>query len=64
VKKKAILIPVTSIQKGIPMLDQAADTSTPNTENFTVKRRYLTEREVERLIEAPRATGTVTAMPP
>src|SRR5215472_9835841 len=51
-KKKPIMIPVTSIQKGIPMLDQAADTSTLNTENFTVKRRYLTEREIERLIEA------------
>jgi integrase len=37
------------------MLDQAADTSTPNTENFTVKRRYLTEREVERLIEAAKS---------
>src|SRR5262249_32120605 len=55
VKKKPIVIPVTHIQKGIPMLDQAADTSTPNTENFTVKRRYLTQREVEQLIEAAKS---------
>jgi|SRR6516225_8188772 len=27
----------------------------PTTENFTVKRRYLTEREVERLIEAAKS---------
>src|SRR5499427_5703667 len=53
--KKPIMIPVTNIQKGIPMLDQAADTSAPNTENFTVKRRYLTQREVERLIEAAKS---------
>jgi hypothetical protein len=31
-----------------------ADTS-PNTESFTVTRRYLTEREVERLIEAAKS---------
>jgi integrase len=37
------------------VLDQTADVSTPNTENFTVKRRYLTEREVERLIEAAKS---------
>jgi integrase len=36
------------------MLDQATDRSTPSTENFTVKRRYLIEREVERLIDAAR----------
>src|SRR5262249_20590877 len=35
--------------------DQIADSSTPTTENFTVKRRYLTEREVERLIEAAKS---------
>jgi hypothetical protein len=52
VKKKAIMIPVTNLQRQIPMLDQAAGGSTRSTENFTVKRRYLTEREVERLIEA------------
>ena len=54
VKKKAIRIPVINIQKGIQMLDQAADASTPNTENFIVKRRYLTEHEVEQLIDAAR----------
>ena len=49
------MIPVTNVQKGIPMLDQAADTSAPNTENFTVKRRYLTQREIQRLIEAAKS---------
>src|SRR4029450_7395948 len=34
------------------MAKQTANASTPTTENLTVKRRYLTEREVERLIEA------------
>jgi integrase len=55
VKKRAIMIPVTNVRKEIPMVRQAADASTPNTENFTVKRRYLTEREVERLIEAAKS---------
>jgi hypothetical protein len=32
-----------------------ADASTPNTESFTVARRYLIEREVERLINAAKA---------
>jgi integrase len=49
------MIPVTNLQKEIPMLRQAADASTPSTENFTVKCRYLTEREVERLIEAAKS---------
>ena len=30
---------------------------TPNTENLTVKRRYLTEREVERLMDCARKHG-------
>ena len=34
-----------------------ADSSAPNTENFTVKRRYLTEREVERLMDTARKVG-------
>jgi type 1 fimbriae regulatory protein FimE len=36
------------------MTDQIAENSTPTIENFTVKRRYLTEREVEQLIDAAR----------
>jgi integrase len=35
------------------MTKQAAHRSTPN-KNFTVKRRYLTEREVERLMDTAR----------
>src|SRR5262245_20556613 len=36
------------------MVDQIAADSAPNTENFTVKRRYLTEREVEQLMDTAR----------
>ena len=36
------------------MANQTADTSASNTENFTVKRRYLTEREVEQLMDTAR----------
>src|SRR6266699_799543 len=39
------------------MANQIADASTPSTENFTVKRRYLTEREVERLMDTARKIG-------
>src|SRR5262249_51301227 len=34
---------------------QTANASTPIIENFTVARRYLTEREIERLIEAAKS---------
>src|SRR5258708_32440713 len=37
------------------MANQTADAGTPITESFTVKRRYLTEREIERLIEAAKS---------
>jgi hypothetical protein len=44
------------------MANQIADASTPNTENFTVKRRYLTEHEVEQVIDAARKhSGMVIA---
>src|SRR6516165_8893874 len=36
------------------MAKQRANASTPSTENFTVKRRYLTEREVEKLMDTAR----------
>ena len=36
------------------MAKQRANASTPTTENFTVARRYLTEREVERLMDTAR----------
>jgi integrase len=48
------MIPVTNLQREISMLDQTTHASTPNTENFTVKRRYLTEREVEKLMDTAR----------
>jgi type 1 fimbriae regulatory protein FimE len=34
--------------------NQTGDGSTPNTENFTVKRRYLTEHEVQQFMDAAR----------
>ena len=37
------------------MANQTAQASTPSIVNLTVKRRYLTEREVERLIEAAKS---------
>ena len=36
------------------MAKQRANVSTPSTVNFTVARRYLTEREVERLTNTAR----------
>jgi integrase len=54
VKKKAIIFLVILTRKAFVMANQLADTSTPSTENFTVKRRYLTEREVEQLMDTAR----------
>ena len=39
------------------MANQIANSSTPTIENFTVRRRYLTEREVERLMDCAREYG-------
>src|SRR5262249_36425823 len=36
------------------VINQTSHSNTPNAENFTVKRRYLTEREVEQLMETAR----------
>jgi len=36
------------------MAKQRANANTPTTENFTVSRRYLTEREVEQLMDTAR----------
>jgi type 1 fimbriae regulatory protein FimB/type 1 fimbriae regulatory protein FimE len=52
VKKMIIIFPVMPIRGAFLMAKQRANASTPNTVNFTVARRYLTEREVERLINA------------
>jgi integrase len=54
VKKKTIIFPVILTGKAFPVSDQIADSSTPSTENFTVKRRYLTECEVEQLMDTAR----------
>jgi integrase len=52
VKKTIIIFPVILTRRVFLMAKQRANANTPTTENFTVSRRYLTEREVERLIEA------------
>jgi integrase len=39
------------------MSNQTSDSSAPIIETFTVKRRYLTEREVERLMDTARKIG-------
>jgi integrase len=55
VKKKSIIFPVMLTRGAFLMAKQRANASTPNTVNFTVARRYLTEREVERLINAAKS---------
>jgi integrase len=55
VKKKSFIFPVILTRKAFLMTNQRANRSTPNTESFTVARRYLTEREVEQLIEAAKS---------
>jgi integrase len=55
VKKKHVIFPVDLTQKAFPMANQRAKHSAPATENFTVARRYLTEREVGQLIEAAKS---------
>jgi len=54
VKKKAIIFAVILTGKAFLVRKQIANASTPTTENFTVARRYLTEREVERLMDTAR----------
>jgi integrase len=54
-EEKDYYLPVILRGKAFLVTNQISDNNTPNTENFTVKRRYLTEREVERLIEAAKS---------
>jgi integrase len=54
VKKRVIIFTVILARGAFLMAIQTANASTPSTENFTVKRRYLTEREVERLMDTAR----------
>src|SRR5262245_51104724 len=49
-----IIFTVISIRGAFLMAKQRANASTSNTENFTVKRRYLTEREIEWLMDTAR----------
>jgi hypothetical protein len=49
-----MLFSVNWNQEGIIVTEQAAVLSTPNTESFTVRRRYLTEREIEQLMDHAR----------
>jgi type 1 fimbriae regulatory protein FimB/type 1 fimbriae regulatory protein FimE len=54
VNKKTIIVPIILTGKAFLVTNQISDSDTPNTENFTVRRRYLTEREVERLMDTAR----------
>jgi integrase len=54
VKKRVIIFPVILTRAAFLMAKQRANASTPNTQNFTVARRYLTEREVEKLTDTAR----------
>src|SRR5262249_33732536 len=38
-------------------MKSTSQNSAPNTQNLTVKRRYLTEREIERLMDCARKYG-------
>jgi type 1 fimbriae regulatory protein FimB/type 1 fimbriae regulatory protein FimE len=55
VKKKSIIFAVILTGKAFLVRKQLANASTPTIESFTVARRYLTDREVERLIEAAKS---------
>ena len=52
--KKTIIFPVILTGKAFLVINQISDSNTPNTESFTVRRRYLTEREVEQLMDTAR----------
>src|SRR5262249_15739016 len=54
VKKKTISFPVILTGKAFLVTNQTSHSNRPHAENFTVKRRYLTEREVEQLMETAR----------
>jgi len=55
VKKRTIIFPVILTGQAFLVRTQTANASTPTPVNFTVSRRYLTEREVERLIDAAKS---------
>jgi len=55
VKKRTIIFPVILTGQAFLVRKQTANASTPTPVNFTVSRRYLTEREVERLIDAAKS---------
>jgi len=54
VRKKTIIFLVILARRAFVVANQTANTSTPTIETFTVKRRYLTEREVEQLMDTAR----------
>jgi integrase len=53
VKEITIIFPVILTRGAFIVTNQIADVSTPSTVNFTV-RKYLTEREVEQLMDCAR----------
>ena len=52
--KKTNIFLVILTRRAFVVENQTTNTSTPTIETFTVKRRYLTEREVEQLMDTAR----------
>src|SRR5262249_51294051 len=57
VQKKCIIYTVADAQAKCIRMKSTSKKRTPNIVSLTVKRRYLTEREVERLMECARKHG-------
>src|SRR6516164_2091038 len=57
VQKIHITYTVGDAQAKFIRMKSTSKKRTPNTENLTVKRRYLTEREIERLMDCARKHG-------
>jgi hypothetical protein len=54
VKKTAIIFTLTIPERRKTAMKSLPEDTSPSTQNFTVARRYLTEREVERLMDTAR----------
>jgi type 1 fimbriae regulatory protein FimB/type 1 fimbriae regulatory protein FimE len=57
VQKKTVIYTVATPQAKFIRMKSTSKKRTPNIVNLTVKRRYLTEREIERLMDYARKHG-------
>ena len=57
VQKKRVIYTVATPQAKFIRMKSTSKKRTPNIVNLTVKRRYLTEREIERLMDYARKHG-------